>query len=336
MGELLFPLAAVALTFLALIPALTLVSRAVLWRKRRVGGAWVDFGSDAVFAWLVLPTLVPVVWLTSSALHQTEASQSTQACLIEHVQVTTCLDAALLVGLLLGGMALSIGVRVYRERPRGSLSVVSGDAELARRVAAVVAGDRGLRRLSVQVARGAASPVFTEGWFRGRTVLDACFVRDADDAMIRAALLHELAHVRAWDTMRDFGVRLCLSVNPAGRLLTGDFERWRAAREALCDSEAVHLGGEPLALAESIVRAARFECEGLASCGVSRLCGHDLTALKLRLALLLSGPARPARSLGHVVLIAAAVAAVVVPHMAPAGVLEHVHFEVERLLHPHL
>ncbi|CAN0447766.1 unnamed protein product, partial [Laminaria digitata] len=126
----------------------------------------------------------------------------------------------------------------------------------------------------------------------------------------------------------------CLSVNPAGVLLASDFERWRSAREAACDGEAVHRGGKPLALAEGIVRAARFRCGGLSPHGAA-LCGQNRAALKLRLALLLAGPPTPVRTFGHVVLFVGVFAALAVPHIESLGALEHFHFEVERLLHPH-
>jgi beta-lactamase regulating signal transducer with metallopeptidase domain len=332
MDELLFPLAAVGLTFLVLIPALTLVSRAVLALKRRRLRTWPSFGTEATYAWLVMPTVLPVMWLTSSALHQSEPSRSVESCLIDHVQATGCLDAVMLLSLMVSGVTFSFVVRAWRERPRLNLDIVSSNHPEALRVASIVSGEKRLRTLLVQVAKAAPAPVFTVGWLRPRTIVDASFVRDADDAMLRAALLHELAHAAAYDTLRNFVLRLCLSVNPLGRLLTPDIERWQQAREAQCDSEAVHLGGEPLALAEGIVRAARFRCDGDAS--LAMLCGHGVAALKLRIALLLDGPPDPVRTLGHIVLGAAVLTAVVIPHLHSAGVLEHFHFEVERLLHP--
>ena len=202
MAELLFPLAAVAGTFLIVIPVLTLVSRTVLARKRRRIRSWADFGSETTFAWLVAPTLLPVVWLTSSALHQSEPTAAQGTCLVDHVQATTCLDAALLLGLLIGGMAL--------------------------------------------------------------------------------ALLHEHAHITGFDTLRGFVVRFCLSANPAGALLVPDFKRWRRAREAQCDGQAVHLGGQPLALAEGIPRAARFRRAGRRPRAAAMLCGHIAPESRLK------------------------------------------------------
>ncbi|MCB9727898.1 MAG: hypothetical protein H6744_14550 [Deltaproteobacteria bacterium] len=334
MDELLFPVAAVAVTFLVVIPALTLASRAVLARRRRRARSLGDFGTESVFAWLVMPSLLPVLWLTSSALHQSEPSRLADTCLIAHVHPTTCLDAILLLGLLSAGLAASVAHRVWRERLRFAVVPLAPDQPLSLRVAGLVAADPRLRRLRTVVTRSAPAPVCAVGWFRRRVLVDACFVRDSDDAMLRAALLHESAHVDAFDTFRSAVARLCLGINPVGQWLAPDLERWHQAREAHCDSAAVHRGGDALALAEGIVRAARFHCVERARCGAAMLCGDELSTLRLRLTLLLHGPPSPVRTAGHLVLGAALLAALVLPHVAGADLLEHFHFEVERLLHP--
>jgi len=331
--ELLFPVAAVLVTFLVVIPALTAVSRAVLARRRARVRGWADFGSENTFAWLVAPTLLPLLWLTSSALHQSEGSTSSDCCLIEHAGTTGCVDSMLLLGGLLALIIAMVGFRAWREQPRQKPTGLIQDDALTRRVGGIVATGRHLGGLSVLVAEHASAPVYTVGLFRPRVVLNAAFVRDADDAMLRAALLHEQAHIRGFDTLRAFIGRFCLSINPAGRLLKADFERWRNAREAQCDSEAVHRGGEPLALAEGIVRAARFQCARLISPAHAALCGHDRHALKLRLALLFDGPPLPARTLGHLALGLTLAAFAITPHFGEVGVLQHFHLEVERWLH---
>ncbi len=333
MGELLFPVAALAATFLLIMPSLTWLSRALLARKRRRARSWAEFGGESTFAWLAAPTVLPLSWLASSALHQSEPSQSLKSCLIDHVEATSCLDAVALLGLLVVGMVVAVARCVWREGPRLRVDAVGEGHPQAARVARVVSSDARLRGMSVVVARQAPTPVYVSGWLRPRGVVDACFARDADDAMLRAALLHERAHAAAYDTLRVFLIRLCLFINPAGGWLAADFGRWRQAREAQCDGEAIHHGGDALALAEGIVRAARFRCDGVVSCGIAMLGGQDLPALRLRLALLQHGPPRSARTLGHAALVVAVVIALVVPHVQEVGALDHFHLQVERLLH---
>lgn len=330
MAELAFPLAALGLTFLVLVPALTALSRLALARARRRTASWVDFGSARIYALIVSPTLLPVAWLTSSALHQSEPWRRAQACLLEHVTAHACLDAVLLLGaLLLGGL----GAVVWRGRT-GPVEVdsLSADHPLAARVARLSAKDPQLAPLDVVVARRAGGPVFTVGRLSPKVVLDACFVEQADDEVVRAALLHERAHIDGQDNLRGFVARLCLAVNPAGRLLAADLRRYGSAREAGCDAEAVARGGAALALAEGIVRAAKFRCAG-GPAGASALCGHDPRALKLRLALLMRGPDAPARSAGHLALFVGAAAVVLAPHLPGGAALDVLHLAVERWLH---
>lgn len=330
MDELLFPLAAVAATFLVLIPALTLVSRGVLAVSRRRTSSWPRFGSEATYAWLVAPTLLPILWLTSSAVHLSEPMRTAESCLISHSVATACLDSLVLLGVLVAGITALIGFRLWREWPRQSLVHLPNHHELVRRVTSIAQADPHLRKLRIVVACKSAHSVSAFGLLRPVVVLDACFVRQADREMLRAALLHEHAHIAGFDTLRGFVARLCLSANPVGWLLAPDLERWRNAREAVCDGEAVHRGGEPLALAEGLVRAARLRCGQLAPHSVA-LCGHSAATLKLRLALLLQGPPSPVRTLGHVALLVGVLAALSVPHVESLGLLDHFHFQVEHL-----
>lgn len=331
LAELAFPLAALLVVFLGVVPVLTIISRALLRRARRTR-SWARFGAQSTFALLVAPTVLPLAWLTSATLHQNEGAQLSNGCLVPHVG-EACADAVLLLTGLLGALALTAGRRAWRERPRIEVRAMAQAHPIVQRVQAIVSADARLRRLSVVVAQGSDDPVCTLGWFRPRVIVDACFADAADDAMLRAALLHERAHVAAFDTVRDFLVRFSLAFNPVGRWLAPDFARWRQAREAQCDSAAVRDGGEPLALAESILCAARFECRGRARPGVALLCGHDTAALKLRLALLVQGPPAPTRGRAQLVLAAAVLGVIAAPHLSSAGLLEHLHLAVERLFY---
>lgn len=333
MSELIFPAAAIAVTFFVVLPALTLISGGILALRRRRTRRWPDFGGHGTFALLVAPTALPLLWLSSSALHQAEPEQGAAHCLVDHAESLTCLDAALLVGLMVISAVALLALRVWRARPAVALGALVEDAPLTARIAAIAAAHPGLRGLRARVMRRAPAPVCTVGWLRPVVILDACFARDADPAMIEAALLHERAHITGLDTLRTLVAQICLSVNPAGGWLKADFERWRQAREALCDGEAVRRGGEALALAEGILRAARFRCEGHTLAGASLLCGHDAMTLKLRVALLMDEPSAPARAWGRWILLGAALAALVIPHLPGPSALAYFHFEVERLLH---
>lgn len=331
MNELLFPMATVAGVFLILIPALTLLSKgALVWVRRRTS-SWADFGSEVTFAWLVAPSFLPLLWIISSALHQSEPTRSAEFCLNDQAGAFVCQDALWLFGLLAAGMSLTAGARLFRDRPRVALHALGREHELTSKVDAIVTRDPQLRALRFAVVRGSSAPLYTVGLWRPKVVIDSCFVRDMDAEVLHAAMLHEYAHIAGRDTLRNFLVRLSLALNPAGALLKDDFARWHSAREAMCDSEAVHLGGEALALAQGIVCAAKFRCDH-PSYAVG-LCGQTNAALKLRLTLLLNGPPAPRRTLGHVFLLSFLLFALVSPHSGGSNLLDLFHMEVERILH---
>lgn len=325
MDEALFPLATLVIVFFGAMPLLSLVSRAVLGRRRAEGLA--AFGDEATFAWLVVPTLLPLVWLASSIAHQLDGA-SGEVCANPHVSAAHCVDTLMLLGGLVALVAPAAIWHAWRERPRVVLTPLTPEHPLSARVARLVEA-LSWSGAEVIVARQAPAPAATIGWWRPRVVLDACFVRDADDAMIGAALLHERAHASARDVLRRVVARLCMSMNPAGRALRADLARWSVAREAWCDQQAVARGADPLALAQGIVRAAKFRCEE-SLCGAALLCGHDHGALRLRVALLMDGPAplRPSRASALLLLTLALCAAV--PHVGP-DVLARFHEAIERL-----
>ncbi|RAL20676.1 hypothetical protein DL240_15270 [Lujinxingia litoralis] len=333
MPELLFPIAALTLTFGVLIPALTLISRRVLARRRRTL-SWTEFGSNTTYAWLVAPTLLPLIWLLSSALHQAEPSSSPRICLHDHGASTICADNAMLLGALLIGLSAWIVRVIWQAWPRHTLDRLPATDPRIGRIQRLIAREPGLQAMRVVVVRDAEEPLFTQGFLRPQVVLDRSFMDDADDAMLHAALLHEAAHIRWRDTLRYLLSRVCLGLNPAGALLRADRDHWRAAREALCDSEAVHMGGQPLALAQGLVRAARFRRDTATLNSAAMLCGHHLASLKLRLAILMQGPTRPGRSPGYAVLALGILAVLVLPHLESFDLLHAFHMGVERLYPP--
>jgi len=331
-AELVFPIAAIALTFFVLVPVLTLASRRALERRRRLARIWADFGSASTYAMIVGPTLVPVVWLVSSTLHELEAGTALHSCLLDHSD-PTCIDTLLLCALLSIGAVAVFGSRLWLERRAVRPQTLPESHILAGRLVRVAARHPNLLGLPILAVHGSATPVSTRGLFKPRILVDSCFMREADDEMLLAALLHELAHVRGRDTVRVFLAQICLALNPASRLLEPEFARWRQAREAGCDADAVASGGDALALADSILSAARFDCQRPCHAASVGLCGRDHTALRLRVMLLVEGSRCTSRSFGAVALLLFALASAAAPHVEGLELLSAFHLEVERLLH---
>jgi beta-lactamase regulating signal transducer with metallopeptidase domain len=239
------------------------------------------------------------------------------------------------LGLIVAVILCVCSSRILREHSPLQITHLAYEHPLSRRIDALCAEHHSLHALNVRVASNCAIPVFTTGWLRPRVIIDACFVQSADDAMLLATLLHESAHVQRRDGLCHLLVKLSFALNPASRWMHEDYMHWRHALEARCDYDAIVNGGEPLALAQSIVAAARFVC------GASMPCTSDfgitgdaeISTLKLRLTLLLEGGIAPSQSRGHLIIATVLIAFILLPHLSGSSVLDLWHIEIERLYH---
>lgn len=333
MSELVFPVTAFALTMLALMPALSLASRWLLHARRQRTRRWAEFGTTGNLALLIAPVLLPLTWLISSAFHQSETDRANDPCLLEHGVASTCIDAAILLGLVALWMGFVVARTWWNDRASLPKGLQPADRPAAERVAALCAQTSALASLAVHVVSGAPEPVFVQGVLRPRVFVDAGFVARVDDDVLLASLLHEAAHVRRRDTTLGFMLRFCQASNPAAAWLAPDAERWLHAREALCDRDAVHAGGSPLALAHGLLQAMRLRSAPPAL-NVASLCGDHNAVLRLRIALLLGGIDRDAmhdsRVHAALPLLLLVAAASIAPHVEGYGVLEHFHLLVEQ------
>jgi len=329
MSELVFPISALAVILLIVTPALTALSCRALARRRR-SAPWADFGDGTTWMWLVLPVALPLGWLLSAALHQLEPGEALAACRLDHLEAA-CIDAALLVGLIGGLMAFARRRGFDAPGPMRRLS----HGAVAERTRRLVQATPALRRWPVHIIDGPDRPaVFTYGALWPILAVRSDFARAAfaerDAERLRAALMHEAAHAGKRDVLRMGLLRAALWLNPARRWLSADAERWRDAREAACDREAVGMGADPLALAQSLVRAAGPAPTGLGPTALAALCGHDGATLRLRVALLLHGarPSRPSKR-GLVLAVCAIGLAFAAEVGRGEGALEHFHHAVE-------
>ena len=176
----------------------------------------------------------------------------------------------------------------------------------------------------------------TRGLLRPRIEVSTKVLETLDDEALTSALLHEAAHARAVDPLRYFLAAVCLSLNPLAGLLRTELSRWRFAREAACDEEAIHRGAPPLALARAIVTVARSGSARVPS-GVAALAGGGTDALRIRVGLILEyAEGRPARrrwDAPFTVLAVALVAVALLPHTLGTAPLDRLHLGIELALH---
>ncbi len=332
MRELFFPVFGTMVVFLAAVPLLTLVAYVIFATVPVSKNSIEQQGKPWRYALSVAPTLVPVIWLVSAAVHQSEQGAPLAACVIDHLGGEFCQDVVLF-GLLLFAI---LGVGILR-RLRSAYNPhrnrrVSVSSPINKRLNQVCARRADLLRFAdrIRVVEQGRAPVCTRGLFRPRIEIEADTVDRLSDDELEAVLLHELEHAHAGDPFRLFVAQVALTINPLGRLLEAEFARYCFAREALCDRRAVQFGADPISLARSIVAVAgqRPTPKFTAALG-----GHGLEGIRVRVHLLLDYAAhRPKEAIRRGptgVLMTALVLLAVLPHFTGTGLLDALHRGVE-------
>lgn len=335
MTEAAFPLFGVAFVMLVALPLSAVFAKAGLLLVERDEAGGPLHGLNARFLLLAASSAVPLAWFFSAALHLFEPGRSSLGCLLDHRAAARCFAPGIFA------LALALGVKVAwlsiahaTGRVRAS-TAVSARALTARidRMIRETASLSGLRG-RVVVTDDPGFTLGTRGLLRPSVFVGAGFAARLSDAMLASALGHEDQHVRSLDPLRYLLVELAMRVNPLGRILLGPHaRRWRAAREAHCDREAVLLGAAPLPLADAIVRAARPTAAEAAALGAG-----DTAVLKLRIDMLLAFAERaPHRCCSEgrsamPAVVALLLFALLLPHHTGAGMLDALHTSAERAL----
>jgi Zn-dependent protease with chaperone function len=334
-NELPFAIIATIAVFLAVVPAVTLAAKALLVLRRRHATDIPSFGSSGTILLIAGPALGAAVWFVSAGLHQFEPGRAVATCLAEHLGEEGC-EGALVFAMLVALLTASVFTRrLARERQAApGRRLAAGDARVER-LRAHCARHPALRARANQMVlvEGATDPLRTRGLWRPVVEVDAALLDRLDAQALDAALLHEAAHAAARDPLRQLVASASLALNSLASLLRPELTRWRIAREAACDREAVRLGADPLALAQALVTVARPSATA-PPVFASTLIGGELSALQTRVQLLLDyarrGPpsarhAPPMLGLGLLLLSMS-------PHALGSGLLDALHHGIEAAL----
>jgi hypothetical protein len=259
-SELLFIVAGLVMLFGLGVPMLTLASKAVLVWRRRAAKDITEFGSTPNYLLIVGPVLLPVLWIMSAGLHQSEAGWFATGAGAQHLAGQACWNALVLCVIV----ALALAVALLRRRAAvGAVLERKACAhrwhDQASRMDRVCESHPMLARLRgrVLVVDRDGDQACTTGLAKPVIELSCRLVHSLDDQALQGALLHEAEHIRGLDPLRYLVATVFLSLNPLGWLLADEFQRWRWAREARCDRGAVSRGASPLSLAQALVVAAR-------------------------------------------------------------------------------
>lgn len=285
-----------------------------------------EFDSPTVYLALVIPGLLPVVWLFSGLIHLSESGALMEAC----CSMLALAEASWQQWVLGSGALVLVAVQTFslwkRWRPTHRVHQVTSFDEASERVRRICKWHRQLRPYGdrVHVVDCGAHVCATVGLFRQRIEIAASLVEQLDDRALEAALLHEAAHVSLHDPARSFFLLLSQIINPFSWALSKEASAWRFAREIVCDGHAVEHGALPVSVADAIVTAAKA-VSGTETGACAHLCGTQMDALSARVNLLLSGT-RPVHVCGSSVRVPAIGSAIlglgmILPHLMGARVI---------------
>ena len=258
MNELLFPLGTLLLVMLVIIPFLSLCAQARIGYLQLKHPSFDRLHTGRLLFWLCLSTMLPLTWivlstshlLSSDWLHASHAS----ICLLNHHHFWT--DEAILLTLTFL-LVLGMGCKMYWDDKAYSWTPVSDEAQSLRIHRLCSAGQIGNpKRVWLVESTIAAQSV---GVFNPRILLSRDWLLQIDDDMLKATLLHEFAHLHAGDLWTGGLLKLGMKINLAARRLQPSTLIWMQSRELAADRTAVEQGADPLALAEAIVNALRWQ-----------------------------------------------------------------------------
>lgn len=329
MNELFFAVAGALLVFFVAVPVLTIAARVIF--AALPDNSVAKHVSPWRFALLVAPTLGPVIWLVSAAVHQSEGGAPLAACIVDHLGSELCRHVVMFGLVLFSILGLGVLRRLRGERGLRRVQPPVG-VTAVQRVRRLSDGHFALAKYSsrIRVVGEGVAPACTRGLFRPRVEIDVALVEHLDDEELEAVLLHEVEHAQAKDPLRFFVAQVALCINPIGGVLASELARYHFAREALCDRRAVQRGANPLALARSIVATAAPKT---LPAHVAALGGHGIGGVRVRVQMLLSyatawpGPARQHPPVGVGTVFATVLVAT--PHLLGTGPLDLLHHGIE-------
>lgn len=294
MIEWVYPVSALALLYLVVIPALTWV--AWMWLSSRTRTEIHAWGTPGIWLALVLPVGLPLVVFVLDALHQFDAHHALEVCVTPHAD-GGCAESVVL-GLLVLLPLFWRASRAHNPRPRGHRLDLSA---------------AGLGHLRVWVDEHSDAPVATRGLWRPWVAVRPDALAGLSARQFEMAMWHEHSHVVALDPLRRWLVHALVAVNPLGYLLRPYVARWELGREAHCDLMAAR-AGDRFALAEALVHVARLPSRSGRCCALLSEHGQSL-ALRVQILVHDVLPVLPRQSWGWVpVLVGSSLAAQALGH----------------------
>ena len=335
MNELLFPLGTILLLSFVIIPLLSILTQIRIGYLQQHHPSFEKLHTNRLLFWLLLPTALPIVWIVFSVVHlgysDVVHTSHESICLLNHHQFWT--DEAILLVIMMG-IALILSIRIYLEELNQSRVAVIHNPILENRIRKIrqtlsIGSESNV--LLIKKAKFAAQSI---GIIQPKVLLSEEWVEQIDDDMLEATLLHEFAHHHAGDLWTGACLKLGILMNPSAKRLQPSTAIWLQSRELMADQKALYYGANPLALAQSIVNAIRWQREQtLISNQDVQFClsPSNTSLLKLRLLHLTdstSSTQSPSKSVS-VLWMLGLVCILSLPHLLSIDLLDSLHYGIE-------
>ena len=313
--------------------------------------AWEDFGSNYTFQFLIFPVVAPFAWLLSSSIHLSNihllksnwfSHQHLFSCLVPHKDTAFMTDENILLLSLIGSLCFLLFYVVRLSQWNLGDAQVVQDSETQKRISRLIEETPILQGIDIILVEKWNECAATVGIFSPKIILHNSWVRNIDDSMLLATLLHEMAHGKQRDVARAGLMQIVLRLNCFRKYIDSSVSLWKEAREVYADKQAITWGANPLALAEAIVHALRWKKQYLGAGGTKTLQfslgGTETDLLKLRLALLLDNvEAEPIKTRKKGLFSQKFILGMVwgffilYPHILSWDVLDLFHYHIERI-----
>lgn len=280
----------------------------------------------------VLPMLAASSPAPASLTAQPLADSAIAGSLAPSHSLADILSDVLVPGLFLvwaGGALLAFGLSVWRQHvfmqtvKREAVNVSPRLQHIAQQVGMQV----GLKRLPVIASSFISSGPLVTGLFRPVVLLPAWFETDYDDTQKRAAIAHELTHVRRGDLWALQLAEIFIAAMWFNPLAYYAHRAFRTDQEAACDADVLKTGtASPHAYGATLIKAVKSASQERLPAGASLPLTH---ALKERLSRMTHpAPTRTRRLAGGAATAVIGAAALIATSSVPANAGERDHHEL--------
>lgn len=257
MNELLFPICIFLLVGYIFIPILSLLTQSRIEYIRTNHSTHHSVNHNYLLFWLLLPTVLPLSWMLFNTIHLLYSdilhTSHHSVCVLDHTDFWT--DEGILL-LLIVSLGMASITKVYIES-KISANWLETESPLQQSRIHQLFPDQSIPK--IQLVTHCSVAAQSVGIFHPRILLSLDWIEQIDDEMLRATILHEMAHIQTGDLRTSTLLKMGLVFNPTKSILKSSIYLWTQNKELNADQLAIQNGANQLALAQSIINALRWQ-----------------------------------------------------------------------------